>query len=79
MTIESTDCPDVERLRLQLRRRADTCFLDRDAFLALLISPRRLRRSDDPGARVRGLLDLDEGIRFVIEEEALHASKLSTC
>jgi hypothetical protein len=43
----------------------------RDEFFGLLTSLRKFVRADDPGACVRGVLDLDTGERFIIEQEQL--------
>jgi hypothetical protein len=54
-----------------LRSRPSYRFIDADAFVRLAVSLRRLTRADDPTARLRGLLDLRTGERFLTEEEKL--------
>lgn len=46
-------------------------FVDADEFCSLAISSRNLQRSDDAGAALRGLFEVDTGIRYVIEERRL--------
>ena len=46
-------------------------FVERDEFCQLLLSSRRLVRSDDRAANIRGLLDLEMGVRFLIKEDKL--------
>ena len=50
---------------------ADERFVDRDEYCQLLVSRKHLSRSDDPCARILGLLDSETGVRFVIEEDRL--------
>jgi hypothetical protein len=65
------DATFVEQRRI-LRSRPKHRFLEREAYCELLISPRRrLERSDDERANVRGLVDHDTGMRYLIEEERL--------
>ena len=47
-------------------------YVDRDKFCDLLISRRRLYRADDNIAKLRGLVDVDRGIRYLIEESKLN-------
>ena len=54
-----------------LRLRPECRFVDRTEFIDLAVSPRPLRRSDEPEANVRGLLDLRTGTRFLAEVEKL--------
>ena len=46
-------------------------FVQRDEFCSLLLSTRRMVRSDEPGRGVRGLLDTQTGARFLIEQDKL--------
>ncbi len=46
--------------------------------MRLAVSPRALARADDPAARVRGLLDLRTGERFLTEEEKLFGPDTET-
>jgi hypothetical protein len=68
MLIDALD----ERRRL-VRDNSNSTFVQRDEFCSLLLSTRRLVRSDEPGRGVRGLLDMDTGVRFLIEQEKLFA------
>jgi hypothetical protein len=61
----------LERRRQELRSRPSYQFIDAEAFVRLAVSPRALTRADDPTARVRGLLDVRTGERFLTEEEKL--------
>jgi hypothetical protein len=56
-----------------MRDGSSSIFVQRDEFCSLLLSTRRLVRSDEPGRGVRGLLDVDTGARFLIEQEKLFA------
>ena len=51
--------------------RPESTFVQADEFLKLLLSRRELVRSDDPGGKLRGLLDLETGKQFFIEREKL--------
>ncbi|HVT28160.1 MAG TPA: hypothetical protein VHE81_09100 [Lacipirellulaceae bacterium] len=62
-----------ERRKL-LRERPDHTFVRRDEFCRLLLSNKKLVRSDEPGVRLRGLLDLESGERYLIEQEELFTS-----
>jgi hypothetical protein len=53
------------------RETLDLPFLEREEFLALLVSRRKLVRADDSDASVRGLLDSATGKRFLIQEGEL--------
>ena len=57
--------------RCVLRANPRFTFVARDEFCKLLLSSQRLVRSDEPRSQVRGLLDLDTGKRFLIEQENL--------
>lgn len=57
--------------RRNLRARPDGEFVDRWEFCWLLVSSRRITRADETAAGIRGLLDLDRNIRYLIEEEKL--------
>jgi len=57
--------------RRTLRERSELRFVQRDEFCKLLLSSKKLIRSDEPGASVRGLLDLETGKRYLIEQENL--------
>jgi hypothetical protein len=62
----------IER-RQSLRKHAELSFVHRDEFCKLLLSSRKMIRSDEPRASVRGLLDLETGERYLIEQENLFA------
>jgi hypothetical protein len=51
----------------------DTRFVDSEEFLNLLVSWRKLERWDDSAGKVRGLVDRQSGMRFLIEQEKLVA------
>lgn len=63
----------LDERRAALRDSADYTFVQRDEFCRLLLSSRRLVRSDEPRLKMRGLMDLDTGDRFFIEQEKLFA------
>ena len=42
-----------------------------DEFFSLALSRKRLRRADDDANGIRGLLDLDQHVRYVINERLL--------
>ncbi len=46
-------------------------FVDADEFCSLAVSSKNLRRSDDAGTALRGLLEVETGVRYVIEEHRL--------
>ncbi len=52
---------------------SNSTFVQREEFCSLLLSTRRLVRSDEPRRGVRGLLDIDTGARFLIKQEKLFA------
>lgn len=62
--------------RAALRARPGFTFVHRDQFCELLLSKKKLIRSDEPGICIRGLLDVESGERFVIEQEKLFASSV---
>jgi hypothetical protein len=49
----------------------ENIFVNRDEFCKLMLSYRKLVRADEPGNRVRGLLDIESGERYLIEQEEL--------
>lgn len=63
----------IDERRTAMRSNSEYTFVERDEFCRLLLSTRRLVRSDEPRLRFRGLMDLDTGERFLIEQETLHA------
>lgn len=60
-----------ERRRRSMHDRTNSTFVQREEFCRLLLSTRRLVRSDEPDINVRGLLDTETGDRFLIEQEKL--------
>jgi hypothetical protein len=46
-------------------------FVPREEFCRLLLSCKRMVRVDEPAHQIRGLLDVDTGMRFFIEQEEL--------
>jgi hypothetical protein len=52
-------------------RTEDTRFVSPTQFCELLVSRRNLLRSDDRGAKLRGLIDPIIGVRFLVHEEEL--------
>jgi hypothetical protein len=59
--------------RVAMRDASPYTLVQREEFCRLLLSTRRLVRSDEPRLRMRGLMDLDTGARFCIEQEKLFA------
>jgi hypothetical protein len=60
----------AERRRV-LRDSSAVTFVQRDEYFRLLTSQRKAVRADDSGACLRGVLDLDTGELFLIEQEQL--------
>jgi hypothetical protein len=54
-----------------VRASGDSSLVQPNEFLRLLLGRRKLVRSDSMGGTVRGLLDVQTGKRYLIEEEAL--------
>ena len=61
--------------RLARQQQAECIFVSRDEFCQLMLSYRKLVRSDEPGSRMRGLLDVESGERYLIEQEQLLACR----
>jgi hypothetical protein len=59
--------------RRELRQQPRQRFVARDEFCDLLLSFKKLTRSDEPDMSVRGLLDVQSGQRYLIEQEKLFA------
>ena len=57
--------------RDELREHQFCRFVDPEEYRQLLVSSRQLLRADEPGARLRGLVDPSTGTRFMTEEERL--------
>jgi hypothetical protein len=64
----------MERRRA-LQQRPGLRFVQRDEFCRLLLSCKKLVRSDEPAISVRGLLDVQSGERYLIEQEELFAGR----
>jgi hypothetical protein len=63
--------PDVSRRRRELQRLHHCRFIDPAEYRRLLLSRRRLERSDEPRAALRGLRDVGSGRRYLVEDERL--------
>jgi hypothetical protein len=61
----------TQQQRQQIMERAETRLIEADEFCRMLTSNRRLVRFDQPEAMLRGLYDLEQGLRFIVEEEKL--------
>jgi len=61
----------LDERRRAMRERSEFTFVQRDEFCRLLLSTRRMVRSDEPDVNVRGLMDTESGARFLIEQEKL--------
>ena len=59
--------------RLARQKQAECIFVSRDEFCKLMLSYRKLVRSDEPASRLRGLMDVESGERYLIEQEQLLA------
>jgi hypothetical protein len=60
--------------RRALRELPGLRFVHREEFCDLLLSFKKLVRSDEPAVRIRGLMDVESGERYLIEHEELFAS-----
>jgi hypothetical protein len=63
----------IHERRCALRKRSEFTFVQRDEFCKLLLSTKRMIRSDEPAVQLRGLLDMETGARFLIEQEKLYS------
>lgn len=63
----------IDERRAAMRERSEYTFVQREEFCRLLLSTRRLIRSDEPRLKMRGLMDLETGDRYLIEQEKLFA------
>lgn len=72
MTVTEEAIPQPTALPLSFPVKEKVVFVDRDKFCDLLVSRKRLVRSDSHEENVRGLSDLDRNIRYVIREEELN-------
>ena len=57
--------------RRALRQFTRSEFVQRDEFYRLLLSCRKMVRSDEPAVDLLGLFDLETGTRFLIERRKL--------
>jgi len=55
-----------------LREHAEYRFVDSTEFCSLLLGFKRLVRADEAALGMRGLLDLDTGVHYLIEQENLN-------
>ena len=63
----------IDSRRLAMRDDAKFTFVQREEYCRLLLSTRRMVRSDEPSLHARGLLDTETGMRFLIEQDQLFA------
>jgi hypothetical protein len=63
-----------ENRRRDRQQPTENIFVNRDEFFKLMLSYRKLVRADEPGNRVRGLLDIESGERYLINQEELVGS-----
>ena len=61
----------IDDRRRVIRESANSTFVPREEFCRLLLSTRRMVRSDERELHVCGLLDMETGTRFLIEQEKL--------
>lgn len=61
----------IQEQRRQLSERAGCRFVESDEFCQLLLGFRKLVRADETALKIRGLLDVETGVRFFIEQEKL--------
>jgi hypothetical protein len=54
-----------------LQRGQDVTFVHREEFCRLLLSFKKLIRSDEPSVRMRGLTDVESGERYLIAQDEL--------
>ena len=58
--------------RRSLHECPDCRFVDSQEFCELLVGFKRLVRSDEKELQLRGLLDLDTGVRYLIDQNHLN-------
>jgi hypothetical protein len=51
--------------------RGDATYVPAEEFRRLLVSSRKMVRSDESGGKIRGLLDVQTGMRFLIARDEL--------
>ena len=61
----------MQQLREEMVSRDDFRLIAADEFCQMLVSNRHLIRVDHPELMLRGLLDPEQGLQFVVEEEKL--------
>ena len=64
---------NLREQKRKLRKRSVGTFVARNVFCDLLLSRKKLLRSDEPHKGLRGLLEPETGRQFLIEEEILFA------
>jgi hypothetical protein len=60
-----------------LQRGREVTFVHREEFCRLLLSFKKLIRSDEPAVRIRGLTDVESGERYLIDQEELFGCALA--
>ena len=69
---------ELRRQRQRVSQRGqDVTFVHREEFCRLLLSFKKLIRSDEPAVRIRGLTDVESGERYIIDQEELFGSVLA--
>lgn len=58
-----------------LRTDSECRLVESVEFCKLILSRKRLQRIDQPATGLRGLLDLETGTRFMIEEQKLFGQR----
>jgi len=66
-----TSAKSATTTRCDRQQPTENIFVNRDEFCKLILSYRKLVRADEPGNRVRGLLDVESGERYLIDQEEL--------
>lgn len=66
----------LQRQRV-LQSGQDVTFVHREEFCRLLLSFKKLIRSDEPADRIRGLMDVESGERYLIDQEELFGCVLA--
>ncbi len=66
-----------EESRDNLKAQPDCRFVEPSEFCRLLNSRRRMVRCDELSVGVRGVLDTETGVRFLVETERLFARPVS--
>lgn len=75
-SVDKAPLDAVEVKRIELRSQPGCVFVDPTEFLRLATSARRLVRSDEGAAQIRGLYEPATGKRFFTEQEKLESMEL---